>query len=501
MFEAIPEQDLKASSNLPIVDIELRGKYNTQINQENYNNALCRLQKIITGEEIFSYPTVNIFGGDNPDALTEVNLPILNEEEVILFFRAIRYYEYLLENKKEPEVIERNTPTPEWEEDENQYFKILLYNYCNTNKDIPIEDICKNNGREIHEIIGNIKEIISSSNWKLVKSLILQRIMCRPGINSFKRDLQQEGQRIICEKAIPKFDVTKGYNFSTYATWWVNQAIGRFLEDHSRTIRIPTHLQAKFSKMSKILQKEHRDLRSEGLSQKDKNLLRQCGFSEMAVTSYDQHLRRKMKSLDDAKKDDSDDDLYDETDNNSPLLEELIEQRERREEAIRRLLYADISKRTVVVFYLRFGFLEDKEVTLEEAGDIIGITRERVRQIKEKFTQRLRYITRDTPIHFQNEESLREYIIYNFWIPSQIRKNISGESYKFLNSLYGFKDTDHKDIKTISEQNDIPVSEVIKQINTAQERMKEFILPISIDSDQHNYLEYLELYKDQISSQ
>ncbi len=504
MIEEIQEQNLTASSNLPSINIELKGEYNNiEINKEKYGEALRRLPNIISGEEMFLYPTVTIFDQDNPNnpgAPREVNLPILNNEETILFFRALRYYEYLLENKREPEIIERDTSIPEWEEDENQYFKILLHNYCNINKDIPIENICKNNGREIHQITGNIKEIISSSNWKLVRSIILKMIIVKPFINSFKRDLQQEGQRSIFENAIPKFNITRGYNFSTYATWWVNHAITEYLGNHSKTIRIPMYLQNKFSEMSKILYKENLNPGPEGLSQKEMNFLRQHGFSKIAVTSYNDQLKQGMESLDNPIGDNDDNDLYDNIDNNFPSPEELLSQKEIRQEAIKRILYANLPKRTLAIFYLRFGFLEDKKTTLEDVSQMIGITRPAVRNI-ELQVKKLRYINKDKPTYFQNEEELREYIIYNYWIPSRIKKNLSLKAYNTLSAFYGFKDTNPKDIKSISREYGIPTDEVAKQINSTNEKIKKYILPVTVDPNTHNYLEYLESRRSKISFQ
>ena len=248
-----------------------------------------------------------------------------------------------------------------------------------------LEPLSENKGSEVQETIKTAQnQILRAKNRLIECNLKLVFSQAKEYMNRGLQleDLLQEGNLGLI-KAIDKFDYTKGYKFSTYATWWIKQAFGRAIANKSRLVRVPVHMVETINKVNKATRKF---IQKEGREPTEEELI--------ALTKEDsdkialiKNLSLNLKELDKPVTD-SGDRLADFLiDKKSPNPYDLLEKKELGN-VVRKLL-SELPPRDEKIIRMRYGIGEKSEYTLEEIGNHHGLTRQRVEQIEKIYIQKL----------------------------------------------------------------------------------------------------------------
>ena len=272
-------------------------------------------------------------------------------------------------------------------EAENEKYNEELENEKNAKKKQSLEKKIKANEKIINDGKEAAKEL-SQANLRLVVSIAKRYV----GRGMLFLDLIQEGNLGLI-KAVEKFDYMKGYKFSTYATWWIRQAITRAIADQARTIRIPVHM---VETINKIVRVNRQLLQELGREPSPAEVAAQMDMTEDRVREI-MKISQDPVSLETPIGEEEDSHLGDFLPDENVLAPSDAAARTMLNEQLNEILDT-LTERERKVLTLRFGLIDGRARTLEEVGKEFNVTRERIRQIEAKALRKLRHPSRSKRI-------------------------------------------------------------------------------------------------------
>ena len=332
--------------------------------------------------EYFVDNDIDVIDDDNEDSLDNIGGEVQDDSSVIdsdLFDDD----DYLNEkdddtDETETDVEKYNTSNPQVKDTLNLYLKDVGKVELLGDKEQEVARRCAEGDEEA-------KNLLITANLRLVINIAKKYV----GRGMSLTDLIQEGNLGLI-KAVDKFDYTKGFKFSTYATWWIRQAIERAIADKSRAIRIPVHMVETINKMNRVqhqlTQELGHDPTPEEISEKMNGVLTPEQIQDNLSLSLEPvSLEKSINDSDDTTLEDFIEDKDSETPTDYANSQSLKEQ-----------LYSsmkNLNEREQKVLRLRYGLDDNQPRTLEEVGRELGVTRERIRQIEAKAIRKLRNST------------------------------------------------------------------------------------------------------------